>query len=105
MRNTTIKSRLRGSSWRPRVLPDVERCFGNVGNTPYRFYRQYGHEGGPHTHLIATGGGWLEKESSTNRPMSWTLPTIQVGIANKMAKAVAHKTRSREPTLVTGSFA
>ena len=27
------------------------------GNTPYRFYKQYGHEGGPRTHFIATWPG------------------------------------------------
>jgi arylsulfatase A-like enzyme len=32
--------------------------WANVGNTPYRFYKQYGHEGGANTHFIAW---WPEK--------------------------------------------
>lgn len=28
-------------------------AWANVGNTPYRFYKQYGHEGGCNTHFIA----------------------------------------------------
>lgn len=33
-------------------------AWANVGDTPYRFYKQYGHEGGAHTHFIAH---WPEK--------------------------------------------
>ena len=28
-------------------------AWANAGDTPYRFYKQYGHEGGSHTHFIA----------------------------------------------------
>lgn len=28
-------------------------AWANVGDTPFRFYKQYGHEGGAHTHFIA----------------------------------------------------
>ena len=27
-------------------------AWANAGNTPYRYFKQYGHEGGPHTHFI-----------------------------------------------------
>jgi len=37
--------------------PESYRClraaWANVGNTPYRYYKQYGHEGGCRTHFIA----------------------------------------------------
>lgn len=35
----------------------LSAAWANVGNTPYRFYKQYGHEGGPHTHFIARWPG------------------------------------------------
>ncbi|MDP8245422.1 MAG: arylsulfatase [Candidatus Hinthialibacter antarcticus] len=31
----------------------LSAAWANVGDTPYRFYKQYGHEGGSHTHCIA----------------------------------------------------
>ena len=31
----------------------LRAAWANVGNTPFRYYKQYGHEGGPHTHFIA----------------------------------------------------
>ncbi len=31
----------------------LSAAWANVGDTPYRFYKQYGHEGGAHTHMIA----------------------------------------------------
>jgi arylsulfatase len=31
----------------------LSAAWANVGNTPFRYYKQYGHEGGPHTHFIA----------------------------------------------------
>lgn len=31
----------------------LSAAWSNVGNTPYRFYKQYGHEGGALTHMIA----------------------------------------------------
>lgn len=31
----------------------LSAAWANVGNTPWRFYKQYGHEGGSHTHFIA----------------------------------------------------
>lgn len=36
-------------SWRT-----LSTCWANVGNTPFRFYKQNGHEGGSHNHLIAS---------------------------------------------------
>jgi arylsulfatase A-like enzyme len=31
----------------------LSAAWANVGDTPYGFYKQYGHEGGAHTHMIA----------------------------------------------------
>ncbi|MFC2125966.1 sulfatase-like hydrolase/transferase [Bacteroidota bacterium] len=33
-------------------------AWANLGNTPFKFFKQFGHEGGAHTHLIAN---WPEK--------------------------------------------
>jgi arylsulfatase len=38
----------------------LSAAWANVGNTPYRYYKQYGHEGGPHTHFIARWPGVIE---------------------------------------------
>jgi arylsulfatase len=35
----------------------LSAAWANVGNTPWRFYKQYGHEGGGHTHFIARWPG------------------------------------------------
>jgi arylsulfatase len=37
----------------PSSYRTLSAAWANVGNTPYRFYKQYGHEGGPHTHFLA----------------------------------------------------
>ncbi len=38
----------------------LSAAWANVGNTPWRFYKQYGHEGGAHTHLLAHWPGVIE---------------------------------------------
>ncbi|MDA0347132.1 MAG: arylsulfatase [Verrucomicrobia bacterium] len=38
----------------------LSAAWANVGDTPYRFYKQYGHEGGAHTHMIANWPGVIE---------------------------------------------
>jgi arylsulfatase len=42
----------------------LSAAWANVGNTPYRFYKQYGHEGGPRTHFIASWPGVIERRLS-----------------------------------------
>ena len=37
----------------PASYRTLSAAWANVGNTPFRFYKQYGHEGGSHTHFIA----------------------------------------------------
>ncbi len=37
----------------PASYRTLSAAWANVGDTPYRFYKQYGHEGGSHTHCIA----------------------------------------------------
>ena len=36
----------------------LSAAWANTGNTPFRYYKQFGHEGGSHTHFIAN---WPEK--------------------------------------------
>ena len=38
----------------------LSAAWANVGDTPYRFYKQYGHEGGAHTHMIANWPGVIK---------------------------------------------
>lgn len=38
----------------------LSAAWANVGNTPWRFYKQYGHEGGAHTHFLAEWPGIIE---------------------------------------------
>ena len=37
----------------PASYRTLSAAWANAGNTPFRFYKQYGHEGGAHTHFIA----------------------------------------------------
>ncbi|MEM7660384.1 MAG: arylsulfatase [Bacteroidota bacterium] len=45
----------------------LSAAWANVGNTPFRYFKQYGHEGGPRTHFIAhwperiAKGGWADE--------------------------------------------
>jgi len=43
-------------------------AWANVGNTPFRFFKQFGHEGGCHTHLIVKWPGVTESGSITRQP-------------------------------------
>ena len=42
----------------------LNAAWANVGNTPYRFYKQYGHEGGARTHFIAWWPGKIKPGTS-----------------------------------------
>ncbi len=52
--------------------PESYRClrpaWANVGNTPFRFYKQYGHEGGCNTHFIAHWPKFIKKGQITHQP-------------------------------------
>ncbi|MBF0196312.1 MAG: arylsulfatase [Planctomycetes bacterium] len=37
----------------PKSFRTLSSAWANVGNTPFRYFKQYGHEGGSKTHLIA----------------------------------------------------
>jgi arylsulfatase A-like enzyme len=43
-------------------------AWANVGNTPFRFFKQFGHEGGCHTHLVVHWPGVIEEGTITNQP-------------------------------------
>ena len=51
---------------------DSYRClrpaWANVGNTPYRLFKQFGHEGGCNTHFIANWQKIIKNGSITNQP-------------------------------------
>ncbi len=42
-------------------------AWANVGNTPYRYYKQFGHEGGCNTHFIAHWPGVIPADSITDQ--------------------------------------
>jgi len=46
----------------------LRSTWANLGNTPYRQYKQCGHEGGCHTPFIAYWNGVIEPNSITNQP-------------------------------------
>ncbi len=46
----------------------LRAAWANVGNTPYRQYKQCGHEGGSHTPFIARWPGVIKPESITPQP-------------------------------------
>ncbi len=61
---------------------DSYRClsaaWANVGNTPYRYFKQYGHEGGSHTHFIARWPGVIPAGALSPEPAHVVdlLPTL-----------------------------
>ena len=59
----------------PDVLPgpadsywSLRAAWANLGNTPYRQYKQAGHEGGSHTPFIAYWPGVIEPNTITHQP-------------------------------------
>ncbi|MBN2030976.1 arylsulfatase [bacterium] len=52
--------------------PASYRClntsWANVGNTPFRYYKQNGHEGGCNTHFIAHWPGIIDRGTITDQP-------------------------------------
>ncbi|PHN01023.1 sulfatase-like hydrolase/transferase [Flavilitoribacter nigricans] len=46
----------------------LRSSWANLGNTPYRQYKQFGHEGGSHTPFIAYWPGVIEPNSITHQP-------------------------------------
>lgn len=56
----------------------LSAAWANVGNTPFRYFKQYGHEGGGHTHFIARWPGVTKPGSLTDQPAHVVdiLPTL-----------------------------
>jgi arylsulfatase len=47
----------------------LSAAWANAGNTPFRYFKQFGHEGGAHTHFIASWPGKIkDKGSITDQP-------------------------------------
>ena len=46
----------------------LSAAWANAGNTPFRFFKQYGHEGGSHTHFIAHWPEAIKPGLITNQP-------------------------------------
>jgi arylsulfatase len=46
----------------------LRSTWANLGNTPYRYYKQYGHEGGSHTPFIAWWPAVIEPNTITGQP-------------------------------------
>ncbi len=45
----------------------LRATWANAGNTPYRYFKQYGHEGGSHTPFIASWPGVIEPNTITDQ--------------------------------------
>jgi arylsulfatase A-like enzyme len=46
----------------------LRSTWANLGNTPYKYFKQYGHEGGSHTPFIAYWKGVIEPNTITQQP-------------------------------------
>lgn len=46
----------------------LSAAWANAGNTPFRYFKQFGHEGGTHTHFIAHWPDRIEPNQITNQP-------------------------------------
>lgn len=56
----------------------LSAAWANLGNTPFRFFKQYGHEGGTRTHCIVNWPGKIKPGAITNQPGHITdlMPTL-----------------------------
>jgi arylsulfatase A-like enzyme len=46
----------------------LSAAWANAGNTPFRYFKQFGHEGGAHTHFIAHWPKVIQSNQITNQP-------------------------------------
>jgi arylsulfatase len=46
----------------------LSAAWANAGNTPFKYFKQYGHEGGAHTHFIAHWPSVINPNQITNQP-------------------------------------
>ncbi len=46
----------------------LSAAWANLGNTPFKYFKQYGHEGGAHTHFIAHWPKRIQPNIITNQP-------------------------------------
>lgn len=46
----------------------LSAAWANMGNTPFRYFKQFGHEGGAHTHFIASWPQAIQPGQITNQP-------------------------------------
>ena len=46
----------------------LSAAWANAGNTPFRYFKQFGHEGGTHTHFIAHWPNRIASNQITNQP-------------------------------------
>jgi arylsulfatase A-like enzyme len=46
----------------------LSAAWANVGNTPFKYFKQFGHEGGAHTHFIARWPKAIQANQITNQP-------------------------------------
>ena len=52
----------------PASYRTLDPKWANLGNTPYRYFKQFGHEGGANTHLIVNWPNVIEPNSITDQP-------------------------------------
>ena len=46
----------------------LSAAWANAGNTPFKYFKQYGHEGGSHTHFIVHWPRQIQSNQITNQP-------------------------------------
>ena len=46
----------------------LSAAWANLGNTPFKYFKQFGHEGGAHTHFIAHWPKRIQVNQITNQP-------------------------------------
>lgn len=46
----------------------LSAAWANLGNTPFKYFKQFGHEGGTHTHFIAHWPKRIQANQITNQP-------------------------------------
>ncbi len=56
----------------------LSAAWANLGNTPFKYFKQFGHEGGAHTHFIAHWPNRIQAKQITNQPahLADLFPTI-----------------------------
>ena len=68
----------------------LSAAWANAGNTPFKYFKQFGHEGGSHTHFIVHWPNQIQSNQITNQPAHLVdiYPTVLEAVGIKYPETI-----------------